>query len=318
MVVKRIGPKSKAKPKEKRKTVRDTRTGKTKVPSPRTFITSSRGEGASATATTDRVDSPTRLLEDLVKNRLDPRDLTKPQRQAILLLQANGKHTAAELGELLKVSPQRIRKDLSDIRRRIGREVQEWTLEEVVGGMVMAAETYQARAVAQADMALAWSIERDKVKLLKELGVVGGPSQEGVRLTLEVLGAGYERARAQIGRALDPVLTGQVLEAEVVEPDPQPALTIDLPQRIAAVEEAPPAESPIDDGVEEVKNLGLDVELERVLDQEVQEAMEGPTLEALNGDILAAARAKALEVVTPLRGTALDRARREAKGMSSR
>lgn len=227
-----------------------------------------------------------------MKKRLDPRDLSKAQRQAVLLLQANGQHTSAELAELLQVKPQLIRNDLSEIRRRLGREVQEWTLEDVVGGMILAAEKYQARAFAQEDVGLAWAIERDKVKLLKDLGLVGGPTHEGVRLTLEVLGQGYERARAALGQALDPILTGQVLEVESKASDPL-ALPGPLEAKsLPAVEAEPEIEDPGADRRREVEGLGLDPEVEAELALEVQEVLEQPgeSVQGLEGEALERAR----------------------------
>ena len=97
--------------------------GKRLKEKPRRFIRSAGGKGASATTVRDQGDTPVKLLEDLVEGRLDPRDLSKAQRKAVLVLQANGKHTSGELANLLRVSPSLIRKDLQEIRRELGREV---------------------------------------------------------------------------------------------------------------------------------------------------------------------------------------------------
>lgn len=288
---------------------------------PARFIRSAGGRGASAATLRSQADTPVKLLEELVARRLDPRDLSKQQRKAVLLLQAGGKHTSAELATLLAVSPSLIRKDLQEIRREIGREVQEWSLEDVVGGMVLAAERYQAQAVKQEDVALAWTIERDKVKLLKELGLVGARDErDGVKLTLEVLGKGYERARVALGRALDPSLTGQVVDVEVGEPDP---LALSLARRVPGTQRrdlgAPEArdaaqglESTSSVPPEQDASLGGEVALEDALEQDLQAALEGPApgpVQALSGEELEQARAG---VTQALSGQALERARKVA------
>ena len=158
---------------------------------------------------------------------------------------------------------------------------------------MFAAEKYQAEAFKQADMALAWSIERDKVKLLKELGVVGPrEDRDGIKLTLEVLGRGYERARGLLGRALDPTLTGQVVD---VEHEP---LGLDLPQALPGNEHGAststiPPEEIVELPAVDPREALLDLELEA----DVAAALEGP----------------APPPVQALRGPALDRARLAAE-----
>lgn len=196
-----------------------------------TFVGTARGgmtngEAARADALQEQRDDAVRLLTEIKKKRLDPRDLSKTQRQACLLLMACGKQTSGEMAVLFRVSPQLIRKDLGEIRRVIGREVREWDLETVLGQLAMAKEKCAAQAMAEEDPGLAWTIERDFVKLLKELGVVGvGDQQEGIRVTMEALGAGYERATRVLALGLDRRLTGKVEN----EPEDVPALPRALP-----------------------------------------------------------------------------------------
>ena len=154
-------------------------------------------------------DTPVRLLRDIAEKRLDASSLSKQQRRACLVVLANGKQTQIELGELFGVSHRTIRMDLRQIRKELGREVREWGLDEVLGQTVMAAEKYQTLAIKHEDPALAWSIQRDLVKLLRDLGVVGrDQDRDGLRITVEAIGSGYERARKVLGQALDPRLTG--------------------------------------------------------------------------------------------------------------
>lgn len=258
-----------------------------------------RAEGPGLRLPADQ-DTPERLLKDLVERRLDPRDLSRTQRQAILLLQIKGKHTAAELASMLKVSPTQIRNDLREIRRQVGREVKDWSLEEVAGGMVLAAERYQARAVAQDDVALAWAIERDKVKLLQQIGLLGQREHEGgVRLTLEVMGKGYERTREILGKALDPRLTGQVMEDEpqgLLEPQ------LELPRALPG----PEAEVPADGAPEAVQVEVLEPEIpaeDSGLEEEIQGILEGAPLKPAQGEELARLRRQHGHPETRARGS---------------
>jgi len=185
-----------------------------------------------ATKLGTKEDTAMRLLREIQEGRLDPKGLSAGQRRACLLLMANGKQTSGELAGFFGVSASCVRMDLKLIRETLGREVREWSLETVVGGMVLAAEKYQAQALKQEDVALAWAIERDKVKLLKELGLVG-PQQEASALTVtvEAIGAGYERARSVLGRVLDPRLVGAT-RADEPDPGSEPYRESPLDRRI--------------------------------------------------------------------------------------
>ena len=154
-------------------------------------------------------DTALKLLEDIHAHRLDARDLSVGQRRACLLLCANGSQTSAELAQVFRVTPTTIRKDLQRIREQVGREVTEWSMPEVLGQVVMSAERCTAMAMKSKDPGLAWTIQRDLAKLLKEFGVVGeSDKRSGFKLTLESIGEGYERARGVLSQQLDPVLTG--------------------------------------------------------------------------------------------------------------
>lgn len=164
---------------------------------------------ATSTGLTRAADTPVRLLQDIEARRVDAGTLTKAQRQACLVVLADGKQTSAELAAIFKVGPRLIRRDLQEIRARLGREVREWGLEEVLGQTVMVAEKCRVHAMRQEDPGLAWSIQRDLVRVLKELGALDHQERDGLRITVEAIGAGYERARQVLGRALDPRFTGE-------------------------------------------------------------------------------------------------------------
>ena len=142
----------------------------------------------------------------------------------------NGKQTSAELAEVFRVSPGLIRRDLQAIRKLRGREVREWGIDEVVGDLVASSEKCYHEAMSQEDVALAWSIKRDTVKLLRELGIgEARDDRDRMLITIETVGQGYERAREQLGRALDPVLTGLIVE-QPRELSPAEALGIGAPK----------------------------------------------------------------------------------------
>ena len=185
------------------------------------------------------VDTPMRLLDDIKERRIDPATITRTQRQACLLLIANGKHTSAELAELFRVSPSMIRADLKVLRETVGREVGEWSLNEVLGQLYMAKERCSATAMKQDDPALAWTVERDFAKLLIDLGVVGKKeSGEGWRITVEQIGQGYDRATALLGQAISPALTGEVVSKDENEAGTgDEAKTLPLDRRLHREEE---------------------------------------------------------------------------------
>jgi len=180
--------------------------------------------GAQAQALIHGGDTALRLLRDIKEHRVDTATLTVDQRRSCLLLLANGSQTSAELASVFKVGPSTIRMDLKRLRETIGREVQEWTLQEVLGQLALSAEKCTSLAMKEEDPGLAWTIQRDFAKLLKEFGVIGSSEdRSGFKLTIEGIGEGYERARLLLGQALDPRLTGEVVintESSVVPPLP--------------------------------------------------------------------------------------------------
>jgi hypothetical protein len=180
--------------------------------------------------------SPVQMLNAIKLKRVDPKSLSVDQRRACLVLMVNGKQTLSEISEVFNVTVETIRRDMKAIREELGREVGQWSVEEVLGRLVMAAEKYQAAAMKNEDPGLAWTIERDLAKTLGDLGVVGRRQERStIMITLDDLSAGFERSKESLHRALDPRLTGEVLEttAEVKSPDeevareaPKPALPL--------------------------------------------------------------------------------------------
>lgn len=180
---------------------------------------------AQATKLAKSADTAVQLLREIKQGRVDPHTLTPNQRRACLLLMANGTQTSAELSELFGVQPTTIRKDLREVRAELGREVREWSPDEVVGDLALAAERYSAHALRQEDPGLAWKIKLDFAEHLRKLGLLGGKDSSGVRVTVEMLGEGYERMRGMLAQTLDPRLTGEVVDVEgEVRPleDPKP------------------------------------------------------------------------------------------------
>lgn len=161
--------------------------------------------------------NPLQLMKALKDKKRDALTLTREERKAVLILMGLGKNTSSELGVMLGCTPDLIRQLNREIRQERGSEVTSWTREEILGSMVMAAEKCSAMAYEQEDAQLAWAIERDKVKLLKEVGILEPTSaQEGIRLTIEALGAKYERATGILATRLDPRLTGKVVNEDPI------------------------------------------------------------------------------------------------------
>lgn len=217
--------------------------------------------GAQASILSAGADTALRLLQDIRQHRIDPRDLSPNQRRSCLMLLANGSQTSTELAAMFRTSPSTIRMDLKKVREEVGREVREWTTSEVVGQLALMAEKTTAAAMKQEDPGLAWTIQRDLAKLLKELGVVRPEvDRSGFRMTVEAIGDGYERAREALQLALNPVLTGQ----QVTVPRPVDGLllthespgdsgTLDAEFAVPQVES--PEESPEDDEDDELETL---------------------------------------------------------------
>lgn len=154
---------------------------------------------------------PVQLAAQIQKGVRSPKDLTPDQRRACLVVMAQGKRTPMELASFFQVAPGTIRNDLLAIRQDLGREVAAWTPEQVLGRLVFSAEKYQAAAMRQDDPALAWTIEKDTIKLLHDLGVIGPKvDRHTVTFTMETLAGSYERAAGVLQKRLDPRLTGEI------------------------------------------------------------------------------------------------------------
>ena len=172
-------------------------------------------------------DTAVRLITDLKEGLIDALDITRTQRKACLALLAHGSQTTAELAVLFRCSAQTIRGDIKILREEIGREVREWTIEEVIGQAVMAADKCSAMAMRQQDPGLSWTINRDLVKLLVDLGVIEPQGRrDAMTITIESISQGYEKASKVLTTALDPRLTGVECEPEEDEAG-LPGLTFD-------------------------------------------------------------------------------------------
>lgn len=197
--------------------------------------------GASASVLLQGTDTALRLLQDIKAHRMDPRDLSPTQRRACLMLLANGTQTSAELAAMFRTSPSTIRMDLKRIRDEVGREVRDWTLSEVVGQLALTAEKCTAHAMKNEDPGLAWTVQRDFAKLLRELGVIQPHQpQSGFRMIVEQIGDGYDRARQALQLAINPTLTGDQADEHAV-PQTDPIKPLTLPARISATSDPSPA-----------------------------------------------------------------------------
>lgn len=160
----------------------------------------------------ESADTVMKLISDIKDKLIDPRDISPRQRQCCLMLLINGKSSTNDLAAVFKVSPATIRKDIRILRQSIGREVREWTLDEVIGQFMMVSDKLTAAAMKQEDIGLAWTIQRDTVKTLKDVGVIGQDKKsDSLTITIEAIGDGYDRATDVLYGALNPDLTGEVL-----------------------------------------------------------------------------------------------------------
>lgn len=174
-------------------------------------------------------DTVVRLMQDIERGLVDPKTLQVGQRRAVVAMLMCGKRTSAEMAAVFGVTASTIRMDLKHVREELGREVRSMSLEEVLGQLSAAKDKTAAMAMDQADPGLAWTIERDWVQTLRTLGVIGDGPRDGVRMTLEMVGSGYERAREALERVA-PELVGQVPDREL-EHEPGP-----LDRRLASLD----------------------------------------------------------------------------------
>jgi len=195
--------------------------------------------GSKALSLESGVDNAVKLLNDIREHRIDAKALSPSQRRACLVLMANGSQTSAEMGALFGVAASRIRAEVSAIRREIGREVKEFTIEDILGDLALTADKCAAAAMKKGDEGLAWTIKRDLSKLFKELGVVEDHGKSSLTLTIESIGLGYEKVRQAIGAGLDSRLVGVVPPKQVLDITPD----IPLDHHISGVEE-PSLEGP--------------------------------------------------------------------------
>lgn len=171
-----------------------------------------------------------RLLVDINAKRLDPATLDKDARKALLAVMAHGRMTSAELAKFFDVRPATIRKDIQEIRQELGTEIRLWTPEQLVGQLASYAERCTAALIKDGDWSAAWTIQRDFVRAMKELGFQGGDAgQDGqARITIEVLTENTSRARMAMLEALDPHLTGEVIDTTVTVKPSAPGLPLDM------------------------------------------------------------------------------------------
>ena len=153
-------------------------------------------------------DTAMRLLKDLDEGRRDSKDLSANQRRAVLMV-ILGKKTSAQLGAMFGVSSETIRRDVRKIQAKVGSEVMEWGIKEVVGDLALAKERCVAEASGQGDPGLVWTIHKEYAKLLLDLGVIEKRNeQEGFELTIRGVGDRYEAAVQAISGKLDPLVSG--------------------------------------------------------------------------------------------------------------
>jgi hypothetical protein len=155
-------------------------------------------------------------LERLENGELDVADLNSRERRALLLLLlAKGNTSVSAAARLFKVSRRTIQVDREKIRREVARSTD---LDALVGGMIFAADELSTRAADNGDFATAWTIVKQRIELLAELGYLGGRDSGGdLPLTIESLSANYDRARLELAQAFDPAFAA--VSGEVIEPE---------------------------------------------------------------------------------------------------
>ncbi len=196
------------------------------------------------------IEDVNRILDEVRSGRLDVRDFSPGQRRGVLAAIVDGKRTRKDLAAFFKVSIKRIDDDLRRIRARSGAIVAAWDVPTVLGFLQDAAERAGHLALERKDGLGYWSIQRDLVRSMKELGLFGVKGdRESVRMTLEVLGARYGDATAKLAIAMnDPSACGEdPRNARIVQ---GAGRTLPLPTEVIAPPAAP----------EELRAAGVELE----------------------------------------------------------
>jgi DNA-binding CsgD family transcriptional regulator len=147
-------------------------------------------------------------LKRLGRGQLEGDSLTPAMRRALLLL-GRGDKSQTELARIFGVSRAMIQKDLKKLRKEVAKSID---IDSIVGDLVLTAETCSAK-VGDYDPVSAWRIKKELAEVLLDLKVLDPPEKEtGVPITLESLTARAESARIAILEAMDPRLTGEVID----------------------------------------------------------------------------------------------------------
>lgn len=163
----------------------------------------------------DRRISPLKIMKSINEGSRNPQTLSREERKACLVVMSSGQYRTSELAEMFGVTARMIRRDLQEIKREIGNEVRSTTMEEVLGDLALTAERASTMAFRHEDPGLGWKVKVEYVKLLRDLGVIGDQTRTtGLRVTIESLSQGHNRLRDALAGALDPTVTGEIVEAE--------------------------------------------------------------------------------------------------------
>lgn len=182
--------------------------------------------------------SPTYMVAEIRAGRLDATLLTMEQRRACVMVMANGTMTAQELADIFSVDRRTITSDLKAIRAEIGRDVSQWTKEEILGHLVKTAEDISTQAMKKDNLALAWTIEKDMFKLFENIGLFDNREKNSLTVTIEAVGQGYKRASEIIARGLDPLMSGEIIDAKAIEKPKQETTKLPFASRLPGPEVA--------------------------------------------------------------------------------
>lgn len=167
---------------------------------------------------TPTMEAVVHLVKEIQDGRVDPRTLPPKHRRAVLAILADGSFSNSDLAAIMKCTRKKIEGDLTKIRKELGASVTSWTTAEAVGYLYASADRCSAFAMSKGDAGLANAIRSNFVRQLKELGVIGPKdAREGNRITIEVMGEGLTRATEALERAFDPLLSGERVDARLVE-----------------------------------------------------------------------------------------------------
>lgn len=142
-----------------------------------------------------------KLLEGIDSGKFETKGLLPEQRQAFLIPFMARRWSQVKLAKLFKVSRATIQKDMKKIKEEVGRSI---NFDQMIGDLVLTADTASNMAIKQGKPALFWRIKKELYEILFKSGCLSPIKTSESGITIESLAANYESVSGIISSAMDP------------------------------------------------------------------------------------------------------------------